>query len=139
MSVQINRDCCCIIMLDKIITVWTKSSQCVQKYTMSCQWTRGRGVSYSKLARICGLALHWCEVKYVSHVVIWTWTACKRTNNQYETSFGFRPHPREGIYASGSIISLSSNNNNNTLGLYTSYLGLYRLSPCKIRTFPLKI
>ena len=30
-----------------------------------------------------------------------------RTHNQHETSYGFRPHPRECLYASSSIISLS--------------------------------
>ena len=45
------------------------------------------------------------QVKDGAHGVIWT--ACKRTHNQYETSCGFRPHPRECLYASGSIISLS--------------------------------
>ena len=32
--------------------------------------------------------------------------ACKRTHNQYETSCGFRPLPRECLYASCSINSL---------------------------------
>ena len=41
------------------------------------------------------------QVKNGSRVVIWT--SCKRTHNQYETSCGFRPHPRECLYASGSI------------------------------------
>ena len=45
------------------------------------------------------------QVKDVSHVVILT--SCKRTYNQYETNCGFRPHPRECPYASGSIIILS--------------------------------
>ena len=45
------------------------------------------------------------QVKDGSHVVIWT--ACKGTHNQYETSSGFLPHPRECLYASGSISSLS--------------------------------
>ena len=46
------------------------------------------------------------QVKAGSHVVIWT--ACKRTHNQYETSCGILPHPRECLYASGSISSLST-------------------------------
>ena len=33
------------------------------------------------------------RVKEGSYVV--TWTVCKRTHNQYETSCGFGPHPRE--------------------------------------------
>ena len=45
------------------------------------------------------------KVKDGSHIVIWT--ACKSTHNQYETSCGFLPHPRECLYASGSISSLS--------------------------------
>ena len=45
------------------------------------------------------------QIIYKSHVL--SWTACKRTHNQYETSCGFLPHPRECIYDSGSIISLS--------------------------------
>ena len=45
------------------------------------------------------------QVKDWFHVVIWA--ACKRTHNQYETSCGYRPHPRECLYASGSISNLS--------------------------------
>ena len=45
------------------------------------------------------------QVKDGSHVVIWT--AYKGTHNQYETSCGFRPHPRECPYANGNISSLN--------------------------------
>ena len=45
------------------------------------------------------------QVNDGSHVVIWT--ACERTHNQYKTSCGFRPHPRECLNATVSIISLS--------------------------------
>ena len=41
------------------------------------------------------------QVKDGPHVIIWT--ACKRTYNQYETSCGFRPHPRECLYANSNI------------------------------------
>ena len=41
------------------------------------------------------------QVKYGTHVVIWT--ACKITHKQYKTSCGFQAHPRECLYASGSI------------------------------------
>ena len=52
-----------------------------------------------------GLPCIGAQVKDESHVVIWT--VCKRTHNQYETSCEFRSHPRECLYASASIISLS--------------------------------
>ena len=51
-----------------------------------------------------------CELAFV------IWTACKIMHNQYATSCGFRPHPRECIYASGSIISLSISQITNTNG-----------------------
>ena len=70
-------------------------------------WSRVRVVD----TRVRGLleVVSWpcvgAQVNDGSHVKVWT--ACKRTHNQYETSCGFRPHPRECLYASGIVISLS--------------------------------
>ena len=44
------------------------------------------------------------QVKYRSHVVIWT--ASKRTHNQYDTNCRFISHPLEYIYANCSISSV---------------------------------
>ena len=62
-------------------------------------------VGGSRLGRTCELALRRCANK--------RWVPCrdldgmKRTHNQYKTTCGFRPHPRECLYARGSIVSLS--------------------------------
>ena len=58
---------------------------------------------------MCELALRRCASKRLVHVLIWT--AFKITHNQYETGRGFRPHPRECLYASGNIISLGKSSN----------------------------
>ena len=55
-------------------------------------------------------ALEYSIIRRYTNIVYYyvvIWMACKRTNNQYETSCGFRSHPRECPYASGSISSLS--------------------------------
>ena len=59
-----------------------------------------------RLAKSCGLALCRAQVKVGSDVMIWA--ACKRTHKQYETSCGFRAHPREILYASDGTSILST-------------------------------
>ena len=63
---------------------------------------RDRGVAGLRLARTWPCV--GAQVKYGSHVVIWT--ACKVTHNQYETTCGLRHHRRERLHASGSISKL---------------------------------
>ena len=64
------------------------------------------------IARICELDLRRAHVKDGSYVV--NRTACKRTHNQFETGCAFQPHPRESIYASGSITDFKYDTLTNT-------------------------